>query len=298
MKNSALITTLIWSLASMNYAFSGDISLSVEEPGTNASMTGISNIRGWAVSTVGIDRVELSINGVYKTDIPYGGTRGDVEKNYPGYPDSRYSGFSMAYNYSLREKGENTFTFKVIDNDGASKSITRSFNVAKFQQPFFPESAPLSIDDSMGISAGDDVFFTNVDMLGKKFGVLMGWDKGKQNFTIKDTVTAGYSPSFHDGLWAGYLTPDTVFDNSGLGCAGGYFEFTLSSGSLGGYLESGYGDVYSIFGSVGSDGTTTGGIKWDTSTVGSFSGSVTSLIMGGAWSDNWGCSGRWWSSRN
>ena len=53
-------------LITMTSVKAGDIVFSVEEPTQNGKISGISNIRGWAISTAGIDRVELRINGVYK----------------------------------------------------------------------------------------------------------------------------------------------------------------------------------------------------------------------------------------
>lgn len=298
MKKLALITIVILSCTNINYAVSGDISFSVEEPVSNASMTGISNIRGWAVSTAGIDRIELSINGIYKTDIPYGGTRGDVEKNYPSYPDSRYSGFSMAYAYTLLEPGKNEYTFIAVDSDGDEEEIIRTFYVTKFQKNYFTEDAPLSIDESPGMTTGDDVTFINVDMTGQKFAVTMGWDKGKQNITIKETAPASYRSSDQDGSWVGHAKSDTVRTPNNLVCGNTAMVITLATGKMAGYGEDVWSNVYILSGNVSSNGSVTEGMLSAGSTkVVAFNGSMTSDTMGGTWSDIYGCSGRWWGIR-
>lgn len=298
MKKLALITIVILSCTNINYAVSGDISFSVEEPASNASMTGISNIRGWAVSTAGIDRIELSINGIYKTDIPYGGTRGDVEKNYPSYPDSRYSGFSMAYAYTLLEPGKNEYTFIAVDSDGDEEEIIRTFYVTKFQKNYFTGDAPLSIDESPGMTTGDDVTFINVDMTGQKFAVTMGWDKGKQNITIKETAPASYRSSDQDGSWVGHAKSDTVRTPNNLVCGNTAMVITLATGKMAGYGEDVWSNVYILSGNVNSNGSVTEGMLSAGSTeVVAFNGSMTSDTMGGTWSDIYGCSGRWWGIR-
>ena len=284
--------------SAINVARAGNIAFAVEEPAADSSMTGISNIRGFAVSTVGIDRVKLSINGDYKTDIPYGGIRGDVENNYPNHPDSLHSGFSMAYAYTLLEPGQNEYTFIAVDSDGDEEEIIRTFYVTKFQKNYFTEDAPLSIDESPGMTTGDDVTFINVDMTGQKFAVTMGWDKGKQNITIKETAPASYRSSDQDGSWVGHAKSDTVRTPNNLVCGNTALEVTLATGKMAGYGEDVWSNVYILSGNVSSNGSVTEGLLSAGSTgVVVFNGSITSDTMGGTWSDIYGCSGRWWGIR-
>lgn len=279
-------------------ANAGNILFTVEEPLTDAVMVGISNIRGWAVSSVGIDYVELSINRKPAIQIPYGGTRKDVGNEYPGYPDSIHSGFSMAYAYSLLGTGENIFTLTAVDNEGDRKVITRSFTVAVFQKSYFPESAPLSMHQSIGLPLGDDVILTNVDMLGEKFGVVMGWDKEKQNISIKDTLPADYSSSAHDGSWVGQTISDTLTTPSGVVCGSTYMEMTLALGKVSGYGEDVLGNSHPIIGTVYNSGLVSGGLGAGISEVIAFNGYLTSTVMGGTWEDIYGCSGRWWGIKD
>ena len=275
-------------------ANAGNILFTVEEPLADAVMAGISNIRGWAVSSAGIDYVELSINGKPAIQIPYGGTRKDVGNAYPGYPDSGHSGFSMAYAYSLLGTGENRFTLTAVDNDGAHEKITRSFTVAAFQKPYFPESAPLSMHGSVALPQGDDAILTNVDMLGEKFGLVLGWDKEKQNISIKDTIPAGYSSRTHDGAWVGQTIPDTLTTAAGVVCGITYMEMTLALGNVSGYGEDSLGNSYPIIATVYKSGLVNGGLGAGISEVARLDGYLTSSVMGGSWEDTYGCWGRWW----
>lgn len=279
-------------------ANAGNILFTVEEPVADAVMAGISNIRGWAVSSAGIDYVEVSINGKPAMRIPYGGTRKDVGNEYPGYPDSSQSGFSMAYAYSLLDNGENTFTLTAVDNEGDHKTITRSLTVAVFQKSYFPETSPLSMRGSINLPYGEDVILGNVDMLGEKFGVVLGWDKEKQNISIKDTIPADYSSRTHDGSWTGQTISDTLTTPSGVVCGSTYMGMTLTLGQVSGYAEDVLGNGYPIIGTVYPSGLISGGFGSGISEVISFNGYLTSPVMGGTWEDIYGCSGRWWGIRD
>lgn len=288
------------SAASAN---AGDIVFSVEEPFQDGTATGISNLRGWAVSTAGMDRIELRINGEYRTDIPYGGTRGDIANAYPDYPDSRESGFSMAYNYGLLNEGNNSFTVTAVDKDGSSRSITRTFSVVKFQQSYFPQDAPMNVLKSVlwPASNQEDVLGLNVDMDGKKHMVLMGWDRRKQNISVKQVVPAAYTPgSSQDGDWVGFgsASPLSVKDRFGYLCDAAEIQFTVSSGSLNGQARTTSGEVFRFLGAIGTDGNIVGTGTDNGGTVGlSFEGSVAEALMGGIWADVDGCYGKWVAHR-
>jgi hypothetical protein len=108
-------------VVSTSMAWAGDIVLALEEPAANSTYTGVANIRGWVVGSAGINRVELSIDGELKTNIPVGGRRTDVGGAYLSYPDSSNSGFSMAFNYSNLASGQHAVLVRAIDREGVSK---------------------------------------------------------------------------------------------------------------------------------------------------------------------------------
>ena len=50
----------------------------LEEPVAGETHGGVGNLRGWAVASEGIEKIEIWIDGAYAFDAPYGGARGDV----------------------------------------------------------------------------------------------------------------------------------------------------------------------------------------------------------------------------
>ena len=48
--------------------------VALEEPVAGEIHTGVGNLRGWAVATDGISKVEIFIDGAYEFDAPYGGS--------------------------------------------------------------------------------------------------------------------------------------------------------------------------------------------------------------------------------
>lgn len=289
------IAALSMGIAWLNNAVAGDISLALEEPAANTSMTGIANIRGWAVSTAGIDRVELYMNGSYITDIPYGGTRGDVANQFPEYPDSRYSGFSMIWNYLMFSSGENKMSVTAYDDDGASKTVQHSFEVVKFHKPYFIEEAPVSFRKSTQLDYIDDVLLLNLGVLGKHYTVRMGWDKGKQNLTIKDTLPAAYSSSTQDGQWVAYGRPDVMYSNADSACNNLDMRLNLSRRDITGLVHDSAGSTYSFDGSVATNGVISGE---SSAFKAAFDGSLTGDFMAGTWADDNGCYGRWWGYKD
>mgnify|MGYP003315608919 CR=1 FL=1 len=78
----------------------GVLKVSLEEPVKGQVHTGVGNLRGWAVASEGITKVEILVDGVLAFEAPYGAERGDVGSAFPNVAGSSESGFSLAYNYS------------------------------------------------------------------------------------------------------------------------------------------------------------------------------------------------------
>jgi len=222
----------------------GELILRVEEPTSGSVMTGISNIRGWAVGSAGIERVELYIDGEYKTDVPLGGSRKDVGDAFPEFPDSDNSGYSMANNYSLKTAGPHVITIKAFDTDGAAEEIDVPYTVARFEESFIKDPADVSIlalTDIL-INGSNSLTLKGVDVLGVKQDIQLDWQTPKQNFSI-----SGIQPSAEgtgallDGrytlarmtVWFGGvpdLPPDLVLDTEAklITVEGMKFRFTAS----------------------------------------------------------------------
>lgn len=158
--------------------------VSLEEPVSRDTYSGIGNLRGWAVATVGVDRVEIWIDGAYAFDAPYGGERGDVGGVFPDINDSVNSGFSTAWNYNLMDLGEHTITARAYNTNGQYAESSKTFLVTRFHKPYLGaddkvdlSGAQCSVSDSQ-ISLGDAV------MDGQVYDILLDWRTAAQDFQI------------------------------------------------------------------------------------------------------------------
>ncbi|MGB1958460.1 MAG: reprolysin-like metallopeptidase [Luminiphilus sp.] len=158
--------------------------LALEEPVAGSVYSGVGNLRGWSVATVGIDRIEIWFDGVYAFDAPYGGARGDVGNIFPDIDNSSSSGFSLAWNYSNMAPGEHVITARAYNQNGQFTESSSTFTVTRFHKPFLGagdqvdlSEAQCSVSDSQ-ISLGDAV----ID--GKVYDILLDWRTAAQDFQI------------------------------------------------------------------------------------------------------------------
>ena len=165
-----------------------DTLLLVEQPFSNSTYSGVANLRGWAISKNGINRIELFIDGALNTNIPSGGSRPDVGSTFPNYPNSAKSGFSMAFNYSRLSPGQHTMVVRAVDNQGNAKAQTITFFTVRFDIPgnFLddPEKVNLSTADlEVGLNSRS-ILVKNMELDGKTYTILLDWDTPSQGFSI------------------------------------------------------------------------------------------------------------------
>ena len=114
--------------------------LMLEEPINGEIHGGVGNLRGWAVASEGIDKVEIFIDGQYAFDAPYDGARGDVGGAFPEVPNAAQSGFSSAYAYSLLSSGTHTIAASAHDcwhdKRECSDLRGREIQAGLYQRPF------------------------------------------------------------------------------------------------------------------------------------------------------------------
>jgi len=158
--------------------------LSLEEPVAGSVYSGVGNLRGWSVATVGIDRIEVWMDGVYAFDAPYGGLRNDVSSVFPDIDNSSASGFSLAWNYNDMSPGEHVITARAYNQNGQFMESSSTFTVTRFHKAFLGagdqvdlSGAQCSVSDSQ-ISVGDAV------MDGKVYDILLDWRTAAQDFQI------------------------------------------------------------------------------------------------------------------
>ena len=156
----------------------------LEEPGDGAVYSGIGNLRGWSVATVGLDRIEIWIDGSYQFDAPYGGLREDVGNIFPDINGSANSGFSLAWNYNNMDPGEHTITAKAYDQNGLSKESTTTFTVTRFHTPFFGPNDQVDLNTAQCSVADSQITLSDAIMDGKVYDILLDWRTAAQDFQI------------------------------------------------------------------------------------------------------------------
>jgi hypothetical protein len=163
-----------------------DFIVNLEEPINWETHSGIGNLRGWAISEDGIDRVEIYIDGDYVYDAPFGGERTDVADQYPDFPESDRSGFSLAFGYSNLEIGEHTVTARAVTPLGQSKESTSTFQVEAFHKGFIHKWDIVDLSRAFfnATHNGSEFELGDVVIDGKVYGLLLRWRAAEQGFEI------------------------------------------------------------------------------------------------------------------
>ena len=181
------IPTLIFSTF-LSLSALAETVISIEEPVNASTASGVANLRGWAVSDVGIERIELFINGVRYSDIPYGGSRRDVRNVFPDFPDSLNSGFGQTLNYGNLGAGEHTIAIKAYDTAGSWQEASSTFEVVSFPEAFIGGAFSPSIDNALTSidKASQHIAVSGVALSnGEVFDLELAWTTPTQSFVIK-----------------------------------------------------------------------------------------------------------------
>ncbi|MDA9219576.1 hypothetical protein N9O79_02525 [Luminiphilus sp.] len=171
------------------------IKVSIEEPVQGERYSGISNLRGWAVSPEGMGTYFLSI---YVDDefafylVPYG-SRPDVAAAFPDYPDSDTAGFSMAYNYKDLSAGEHEIRVRAYDNDGNYNEAVTTFTAEKFVTSFIASDSAVDISTSERWRVIDKQTYlvSGPTLEGKQWDFLLKWDRASQSFKMEGIGPVG-----------------------------------------------------------------------------------------------------------
>ncbi len=104
----------------------------LDEPTTNFTVkAGKLKIRGWALADSGVKEVRVYVDGKDLGTVPYGTSRADVNKVYPGYSSGNNPGFDGTINLGGMPSGTKKLTIKITANDGTAQTIERSFTYRK-----------------------------------------------------------------------------------------------------------------------------------------------------------------------
>ena len=158
--------------------------LALEEPVAGNVYSGVGNLRGWSVATVGIDRIEIWFDGVYAFDAPYGGARGDVGNIFPDIDNASSSGFSLAWNYSNMTPGEHVITARAYDQNGQFTESSSSFTVTRFHKPFLGAGDQVDLSRAQCSVSDSQISIGDAAMDGKVYDILLDWRTAAQDFQI------------------------------------------------------------------------------------------------------------------
>ena len=158
--------------------------LMLEEPINGEIHGGVGNLRGWAVASEGIEKVEIFIDGEYAFDAPYGGARGDVGGAFPEVDDAGQSGFSLAYAYSSLTSGTHTITALAHTTVGTTKENAATFEVVKFKQAFINDPDAVDLTGTSCSVSTDDISVGNAQVEGDAYDVTLNWRTAEQGFEI------------------------------------------------------------------------------------------------------------------
>ena len=159
----------------------------LEEPLDGDRLSGTGNLRGFAVGSEGIDRVEIWMNGEYKFDAPYGGTRNDVasSEDYEGIEGADSSGYSLAWSYNLFDIGMNTIEAIAYDKAGNSATATSMFEVFKFHKNRIRDPDTVKLDqNSTCLLEGNEITILDALIEEQPYDIKLKWKTGSQNFGI------------------------------------------------------------------------------------------------------------------
>ena len=193
---SLLTVTVGFAGAAFAQSRNSDITVVLEEPSINETKSGVSNLRGFAVTLARdcpIVRVELFIDGVFRGNIPLGGLRADV-CNVFDVTGCENSGFSQAINYSNFAEGAHEATVHAVDCVGDFNDTSASFSTDRFDNPFIANS--ISVDfqaTKASIEPGVDgldkrIFLQSVSAFGRCYNVVLDYTTAMQGWQIVSIV--------------------------------------------------------------------------------------------------------------
>jgi len=160
------------------------LQVTLEEPVNAEIHSGVGNLRGWAVASEGVEKIEIFIDGDYAFDAPYGGARGDVGAAFPDISNSTESGFSLAFTYSNLTAGTHTMEAVARTADGADERSAVTFEVVKFAQNFISDSQAVNLDAAGCATKGDEISITGAAVAGETYDIVLDWRTAEQGFEI------------------------------------------------------------------------------------------------------------------
>lgn len=161
-----------------------DLEIAVDQPIRNSVNSGIGMVRGWAVSSEPIERVEVYIDGTYRFDAPHGDQRNELTNRFPDNERADESGFSTAFNWNQLGSGQHEITIRAIDTFGSSKERTFNFAVTTFDKGFIKASDVFELGWSSISGLGNSFMIRGALIDGAYYDITLQWQPRSQNFEI------------------------------------------------------------------------------------------------------------------
>ena len=179
-------STLSGDAVANNDGSDSTLKVTLEEPVNAEIHGGVGNLRGWAVASQGVEKIEIYIDGEYAFDAPYGGARGDVGSAFPDVANSTESGFSLAFAYSNLSSGAHTIEAVARTADGQEARSAATFEVVKFAQDFISDPQAVNLDAAECVTAGDEISISGAVVSGETYDMVLDWRTAEQGFEIID----------------------------------------------------------------------------------------------------------------
>ena len=181
----ALFAVFVWAGATTSSVAASDVlRVMLEEPVGGEIHGGVGNLRGWAVASEGIEKVEIWIDGAYAFDAPYGGARSDVAEAFPDVDGSDKSGFSLAYGYVDLTSGSHTISAVAHTVTGETEESAANFTVVKFKGEFISGPNAVDLSNTSCEASGDEISASNALIGGDAYDMVLDWRTAEQGFEV------------------------------------------------------------------------------------------------------------------
>lgn len=91
--------------------------------GSTPGLSGTIVVKGWAIASSGIKRVEIQAGGAAPVEARYGLYRPDVARHYPDVPNAERSGYQASLDTAALEDGERVIVIRALSSSGSRKEI-------------------------------------------------------------------------------------------------------------------------------------------------------------------------------
>ena len=99
-------------------------------------------------------------------------------------PNSRESGFSLAYNYNVLGAGEHTITAVAYSVDGETFESSATFNVVRFDSEFIVGADAVKLGNATCAMTGDEISLVDAVVDGTLHDLILKWRTAEQGFEI------------------------------------------------------------------------------------------------------------------